>query len=118
MDGKGPFYAIEAQPLHVNVPSSAILLTSISITITYGRIAIDTEGHALTPDNSIIPGLLAAGVDAGGFRNLGYAGGLALAFLTGFWAAQEAAKQLGLRSPSPSSSDSRDGEDEPIQGHL
>jgi hypothetical protein len=63
-----------------------------------------------------MPGLLVAGVDAGGFSNLSYAGGLALAFLTGFWAAQEAAKQLGL--PVPRLPESRDGEDKPIQGHL
>lgn len=47
-----------------------------------------------------IPGLLVAGVDAGGFSNLGYAGGLALAFVTGFWAAREAAYQLNMPAPS------------------
>jgi hypothetical protein len=62
--------------------------------------------------------LLAAGVDAGGFSNLDYAGGLALAFVTGFWAAQEAAKQLGLPVSRLLPVDSRDGKDEPVQGHL
>lgn len=31
------------------------------ITFTYGGIAIDAKGHALTPDKSRIPGLLVAG---------------------------------------------------------
>ncbi|KAJ6027915.1 hypothetical protein N7499_001374 [Penicillium canescens] len=47
--------------------------------------AIDSQGHALTSDNSIIPGLLAVGVDAGDFSNLGYAGGLAPLKLQNNW---------------------------------
>ncbi|KAJ6087973.1 hypothetical protein N7467_006887 [Penicillium canescens] len=104
VDGKGPFYSIKLQPSYYH--------------LHLRRDAIDSQGHALTPDNSIIPGLLVAGVDAGGFSNLGYAGGLALAFVTGFWAAQEAAKQLGLPVPRLPPADSRDGEDKPVQGHL
>lgn len=69
------------------------------ITFTYGGIAIDSKGHALTADKSPIPGLLVAGVDAGGFSNLGYAGGLALAFVTGLWAAREVCSELGLQEP-------------------
>ncbi|CAI7645676.1 unnamed protein product [Penicillium discolor] len=103
VDGEGPFYAMEVQP---------------SITFTYGGIAIDTKGHALTPDKSRIPGLLVAGVDAGGFSNLGYAGGLALAFVTGLWAAREVASDLGLPEPRLPPADIRDGEDKPIQGRL
>jgi len=53
----------------------------------------------LTADNVVIPGLLVAGVDAGGFSNVGYAGGLALAFVTGLWAARQVAKELSLRQP-------------------
>lgn len=30
---------------------------------------------------------------------MGYAGGLALAFVTGYWAAREAARELGLPLP-------------------
>ncbi|ODM22619.1 hypothetical protein SI65_00208 [Aspergillus cristatus] len=52
--------------------------------VTYGGINIDKQGHALTADKTIIPELLVAGVDAGGFSNLGYAGGLALAFVMAF----------------------------------
>ncbi|KAH8650660.1 FAD binding domain protein [Tricladium varicosporioides] len=84
VEGDGPFFVMEVQP---------------SITFTYGGIAIDSEGHALTSDKHRIPGLLVAGVDAGGFSNLGYAGGLALAFVTGLWAARAVAKGLGLMAP-------------------
>ena len=79
--------------------SIRIWLIKIRITFTYGGIAIDSKGHALTADKRPIPGLLVAGVDAGGFSNLGYAGGLALAFVTGLWAAREACSELGLQEP-------------------
>lgn len=69
------------------------------ITFTYGGIRIDDKGHALTSDNVVIPGLLVAGVDAGGFSNVGYAGGLALAFVTGLWAARAVTRDLRLREP-------------------
>lgn len=42
---------------------------------------------------------MVAGVDAGGFSNVAYAGGLALAFVTGFWAAREIARDMGLPEP-------------------
>ena len=93
-------------------------LTFDRITFTYGGIAIDAKGHALTPDKSKIPGLLVAGVDAGGFSNLGYAGGLALAFVTGLWAAREVARDLGLPEPRLPLPDARDGENKPMQGRL
>ncbi|RFU26077.1 hypothetical protein B7463_g10261, partial [Scytalidium lignicola] len=85
IDGEGPFYVMEVQP---------------SITFTYGGIAIDSKGHALTTDKTPIPGLLVAGVDAGGFSNLGYAGGLALAFVTGLWASRAIATELNLSRPA------------------
>ncbi|KAJ5876560.1 hypothetical protein N7455_000025 [Penicillium solitum] len=103
VDGEGPFYAMEVQP---------------SITFTYGGIAIDTKGHALTADKSRIPGLLIAGVDAGGFSNLGYTGGLALAFVTGLWAARVVSRQLGLPEPLLPAADIRDGASKSVQGRL
>ncbi|RVX75784.1 hypothetical protein B0A52_00140 [Exophiala mesophila] len=84
LDGEADFFAMEVQP---------------SITFSYGGIAIDRNGHAMTADKAPIPGLLVAGVDAGGFSNLGYAGGLALAFVTGFWTARTIARELGLVEP-------------------
>lgn len=76
-----------------------------------GGIAIDTNSHALTADKTIIPGLLVAGADAGGFSHLGYAGGLALAFVTGYWAGREAIRQLGLPEPTLPAADTRDSMD-------
>jgi flavin-dependent dehydrogenase len=84
------------------------LLICFRITFTYGGIAIDTEGRARTADRQHIPGLLVAGVDAGGFSNLGYAGGLALAFVTGLWAARAIAKELNLPEPQLPPANSRD----------
>ncbi|KAK4923902.1 hypothetical protein LTR66_016490 [Elasticomyces elasticus] len=103
VDGEGPFHVMEVQP---------------SITFTYGGIAIDRKGHALTADGSSIPGLLVAGVDAGGFSNVGYAGGLALAFVTGLWAAREVTRQLGLPEPRLPAADARDGGEMPSRGRL
>ncbi|KAL5357113.1 hypothetical protein BJX96DRAFT_181215 [Aspergillus floccosus] len=102
VDGDGPFFAMEVQP---------------SITFTYGGIAIDTTSRALTPDKTIIPGLLVAGVDAGGFSNRGYAGGLALAFVTGLWAAREVSRQLNLKVPRLPAADPRDSA-ESVQSRL
>lgn len=86
------------------------------ITFTYGGISIDERGHALTADKSIIPGLVVAGVDAGGFSNLGYAGGLALAFVTGLWAARVVARELELPEPSLPAADAKDAA--PMKGRL
>ncbi|OOQ82438.1 extracellular 3-ketosteroid 1-dehydrogenase [Penicillium brasilianum] len=101
VDGEGPFYAMEVQP---------------SITFTYGGISVDTQARALTHDQNIVPGLLVAGVDAGGFSNLGYAGGLALAFVTGLWAARSIARELGLVEPYLPPADSSDAA--PLQSRL
>ncbi|KAL2851709.1 FAD binding domain-containing protein [Aspergillus pseudodeflectus] len=103
VEGEGPFYAMEVQP---------------SITFTYGGIKIDREGYALTADDTRIPGLLVAGVDAGGFSNLGYAGGLALAFVTGFWAAKKAARELDLPLPALPPANPGDAEAFPVKGRL
>ncbi|KAE8380414.1 hypothetical protein BDV26DRAFT_302845 [Aspergillus bertholletiae] len=93
VEGEGPFFVMEVQP---------------SITFTYGGVLIDSKGRALTPDKTPIPGLLIAGVDGGGFSNLGYAGGLALAFVTGLWAARTIATELKLPVPQLPATDLRD----------
>lgn len=64
----------------------------------------------------MIPELLVAGVDAGGFSNLGYAGGLALAFVAGFWSAREIPSHLGLPEPRLPHAGPRNGENRPAQG--
>ncbi|KAJ5203631.1 uncharacterized protein N7498_004510 [Penicillium cinerascens] len=81
---EGPFYAMEVQP---------------SSTFTYGGTSIDTRGYALTVDKSIIPGLLVAGVDAGGFSSLGYAGCLPSLLLQGSGLLEKLDESWGLLEP-------------------
>jgi succinate dehydrogenase/fumarate reductase flavoprotein subunit len=70
-----PFYVIEAVP---------------AITFTFGGLLIDEEARVLDGDGRPIPGLLAAGADAGGLYVRAYAGGLAAALVFGLRAARTA----------------------------
>ncbi|PZU62068.1 MAG: FAD-binding dehydrogenase [Brevundimonas sp.] len=72
---KAPFYALVVHP---------------AITFTFGGLTIDAGGHVLTPQGARVPGLFAAGADAGGAYGHGYAGGLALAMTFGITAARSA----------------------------
>ncbi|KAH7010143.1 FAD binding domain-containing protein [Ilyonectria destructans] len=76
----GPFWALEVQP---------------SITFTYGGLKIDTSARVLDADGKTVDGLYSCGMDAGGFSNWRYGGGLAQAFVTGQWAGQAALADLG-----------------------
>ncbi|KAK7428074.1 hypothetical protein QQZ08_005506 [Neonectria magnoliae] len=75
----GPFWALEVQP---------------SITFTYGGLKIDTSARVADSDGRPVPGLYACGMDAGGFSNWRYGGGLAQAFVTGQWAGNSASAEL------------------------
>ncbi|MGI5452772.1 FAD-dependent oxidoreductase [Streptomyces sp. CA-249302] len=73
-----PFYVIEAAP---------------AITFTFGGLLIDARAHVLSADaagSGPVPGLLAAGADAGGLYRRAYAGGLAPALVFGLAAARTA----------------------------
>jgi succinate dehydrogenase/fumarate reductase flavoprotein subunit len=70
-----PFFAIEAEP---------------AITFTHGGLRIDTGARFLTENGERLPGLLAAGADAGGTYHVGYGGGLAMACVFGLKAADVA----------------------------
>jgi succinate dehydrogenase/fumarate reductase flavoprotein subunit len=70
-----PFYVVEAVP---------------AITFTFGGLRIDPEARVLDEGGRPIPGLLAAGADAGGLYVRAYAGGLAAALVFGLRAAQTA----------------------------
>lgn len=70
-----PFYVIEAVP---------------AITFTFGGMLIDEDAQVLDEAGRPIPGLLAAGADAGGLYVRAYAGGLAAALVFGLRAAQTA----------------------------
>ncbi len=70
-----PFYVIETVP---------------AITFTFGGLRIDDEARVLDENRRPIPGLLAAGADAGGLYVRAYAGGLAAALVFGLRAARTA----------------------------
>lgn len=72
---KAPFYALVVHP---------------AITFTFGGLTIDAGAHVLKADGARVPGLFAAGGDAGGAYGHGYAGGLALAMTFGIAAARSA----------------------------
>jgi len=77
---KPPFYALVVRP---------------AITATHGGLSVDVSARVLRPAGTPIPGLLAAGVDAGDVYGTGYCGGLALALAYGI----EAARTAGFGSP-------------------
>ncbi|GFJ86470.1 FAD-binding protein [Phytohabitans rumicis] len=70
-----PFYVLEAAP---------------AITFTFGGLLITPDARVRAAEGGVIPGLLAAGADAGGLYHNAYAGGLAAALVFGQLAAQTA----------------------------
>jgi succinate dehydrogenase/fumarate reductase flavoprotein subunit len=78
-----PYYVIEVVP---------------AITFTFGGLLIDTEARVLDVHGQPIPGLLAAGADAGGVFFRAYAGGLSNALVFGRQAA-ETALAANMRRP-------------------
>ena len=67
-----PYYVIEVIP---------------AITFTFSGLRIDPQARVLDESGHVIPGLLAAGADAGGVFQRAYAGGLACALVFGLQAA-------------------------------
>ncbi len=70
-----PFYVIEVIP---------------AISFTFSGLRIDPQARVLDESGRVIPGLLAAGADAGGVFRRAYAGGLACALVFGIQAAATA----------------------------
>ena len=81
-------------------PYYAIPLAA-GISCTMGGLAIDTKGHVQREDQSVIPGLYAAGDAAGGIMGgpiAGYTGGLAHAFCTALIVAESVAAETKIRA--------------------
>jgi succinate dehydrogenase/fumarate reductase flavoprotein subunit len=76
-----PFHALEVQP---------------AITFTFGGLSVDPDGRVLGRAAAPIPGLFAAGADAGGLQDLRYVGGLALGLVFGPKAAQTAIAEVSV----------------------
>jgi succinate dehydrogenase/fumarate reductase flavoprotein subunit len=83
-----PSRKLDAMPL-VNPPYYVIEVIP-AITFTFSGLRIDPQARVLTESGEAIPGLLAAGADAGGVFNRAYAGGLACALVFGLQAAATA----------------------------
>jgi succinate dehydrogenase/fumarate reductase flavoprotein subunit len=73
-----PFHALEVQP---------------AITFPFGGLRVDPDGRVLDRDGTPVPGLFAAGADAGGLQDRRYVGGLALGLVFGPRAARTAIKE-------------------------
>ncbi|WGM20479.1 FAD-binding protein [Paenarthrobacter sp. OM7] len=76
----GPFRAVELQPC---------------ITIPFGGLRVNRDGQVLNRDNQPVPGLFAAGADAGGAQDRRYVGGIIFGLVFGRRAADAALRGLG-----------------------
>jgi succinate dehydrogenase/fumarate reductase flavoprotein subunit len=77
-----------------NAPFRAVA-TQPSITTPFGGIRIDTTTRVLNHDNQPVPGLYAAGADAGGVHSRRYIGGLVVALVLGRIAAETVFESTG-----------------------
>jgi len=77
-------------PLPLDSPPYYVVEAQAAITFTFGGIATDECARVLDNDGRPVPGLLAAGADAGGLFVRAYAGGLAAATVFGLRAARTA----------------------------
>jgi predicted oxidoreductase len=71
----GPFRAVELQPC---------------ITIPFGGLRVNGDSQVLNRDNQPVPGLFAAGADAGGAQDRRYVGGIIFGLVFGRRAADAA----------------------------
>ncbi len=78
-------------PNPVATPPFYALAVTTGVTITYGGMRINPDAQVMGRSGRPIRGLYAAGADAGGIYNEGYAGGLAMAMVFGRQAARHAA---------------------------
>ena len=78
----------------VTTPPFYALGVTTAITFTLGGLRTDADARVLDRAGQPIPGLYAAGVDAGGIHNEQYAGGLCLGLVFGRRAAHHALVRL------------------------
>jgi succinate dehydrogenase/fumarate reductase flavoprotein subunit len=79
-------------PFDPPVGAVAAVRVIASITHTIGGLRVDERSRVLRDDGSALPGLHAAGADAGGVATGGYASGLAQALVLGLAAAEDVAR--------------------------
>jgi succinate dehydrogenase/fumarate reductase flavoprotein subunit len=72
-------------------PPFTAVRVAAAITHTIGGLRIDADARVLSAEGATVPGLYAAGADAGGISTGGYASGLAAALVYGRIAAETAA---------------------------
>jgi succinate dehydrogenase/fumarate reductase flavoprotein subunit len=89
--GPSPARKLDAEPL-VDPPYYVIEVIP-AITFPFSGLTIDDQARVLDVDGAPIPGLLAAGADAGGVFHRAYAGGLCTALVFGLQAATTAVAQ-------------------------
>ena len=82
-------FALPASPKLVEPPFVAVRVCA-AVTHTIGGLRIDERARVLDDDGEPVPGLLAAGADAGGIFTGGYGSGLAAALVFGRIAAETA----------------------------
>ncbi len=93
LDQSGELPVPRARGLHQcrTAPFFAVPVVA-GVTFTEGGIRVNGEGQVLDRDGRPLPGLFAAGVDVGGISNVGYAGALSAALVTGLRAGIHAAR--------------------------
>jgi succinate dehydrogenase/fumarate reductase flavoprotein subunit len=87
-----PRPARRRDPRGLTEPPYYVLEVTPAITFTFGGLLIDRDARVLDASGAPIPGLLAAGADAGGLYVRAYAGGLAAAVVFGLCAADTAVR--------------------------
>ena len=87
---------VPAGELSFPTPEEAVLAVRVRapVTHTIGGLRVDTRGRVLDERGEPLPGLYAAGVDAGGWSTGGYASGLAAALVLGLTSAESLLDRL------------------------
>ncbi|MFZ0088093.1 MAG: FAD-dependent oxidoreductase [Solirubrobacteraceae bacterium] len=95
--------ALPARPVALSQPPFYALAVQPTITFPFGGLAVDADGRVLDGEARPVPGLFAAGADAGGLQGPGYVGGLVLGIVFGPRVAEVVAADLS--SPPPADID-------------